>query len=1446
MKKELIVSTALLAMSLTMPAIAANGNSITVPQMNGLVVSSSDNSRTGLWALPTNAGGQWKSLIEIDPEYASFYNGIEKDNIYYTTRCNAQYGSPITYVDAYDIESGEHLWTNYPYASCLPYDLAHNPYNDIIYGFFYNKKKTGMAFGTIEYNTAGETFTHIKDMEGYWVAIAAAPTGELYAISADIETVSATEVIVHSSTLHKIDPATGETTAIGETGQKPLLIGSATIDKRSGRMFWSVGPDADTSFLCEVDLTTGQATKVMDFEGTRQVAGLYVVTPPAEDDAPAAVLNASVSFDGGSLSGSVNFTAPETFYGGTPAVGSVAYTIIANGAELAKGTTTYGATVKEKVQLPERGKYTFSIFLTNDDGQSPKVTVEKFVGYGTPASPTGVKASDNNGKVTICWDPVSESTDGGYIAPLDIRYNVTRIPDNVIVESNLSTTSVETTIDGGTLMAYSYLVAAVNHDIVSEASESNKIVAGNIELPWTESFDSADALDFFTVIDANEDGKKWNFYTDRARIQYGTTTANDWLILPGINLVSGNSYRVSFKARCSRSSYPEKIEAKWGTAPTAQAMTNILLEPTVINNEEYRTFEGTIQPSVSGKYYIGIHGISDPDMYYLEVDDISVDSPISMSAPAKCTDLKITPDANGEYKALISFKAPATDMSGKTLSALDKIELYRGETLIHTFTAPKPGETLTFDDSTAQSGDCTYSVIAFADNNAGASASATAFIGTPLAAAVTSLGIMETADCEITLSWEKVTLSTDGKTINPDKVRYNIYDVTSYSPSLVCENVQGSSCTFTAVESGKQKFVQYAIAPVTDAGEGARTQSANIAAGTPYSNFVESFANGQASTIYATERVNYGNWSVMPDTYQDVKAQDNDGGYAAMNAYFAGYCGALVTGKISLDGLKAPALRFYSYTPDNEGLDLNTIAISVNTGDSEWTEIFKKTVIEMGETQGWHEVLIPLNAYAGKNISLRFLATTYDRPYTTTYIDNLSVISLDNIELETVGISGPANVRTGDQFEIEVSIVNNGALDAENVEVELWADDELLTSDSGVAIAGTSRYTHKFAITMHPLAEKAINYTAVINHPADQTTGNNKSEILTVTPVVSVLPAPTNLSANLSGNSVVLTWNEPTILPTTPMTDDFEAATDWAHNVQNWIFIDGDKAPVAAFGEVEVPGINAGSTAASFFVFSATDIFEGNKYLQPHSGKKYLAAFARFDNGTTDDWAISPELSGKSQTISFYAKSYHTSYPERIVVYYSTGSLETADFISAGVEVPSVPGEWTRYEATLPDGARYFAIRSCATGSFMLMLDDVTYQPASTGDLALTGYNVYRDREKVNTDAVTTTSFTDTTDEPGKHTWTVTAVYAQGESRGSNTATPDLSSISTEMAASISITAAHGEIIVDGAEGLNISVASTDGRLIFNNIGQAETHIEVASGIYIVKAGTTTAKLIVR
>ena len=63
-----------------------------------------------------------------------------------------------------------------------------------------------------------------------------------------------------------------------------------------------------------------------------------------------------------------------------------------------------------------------------------------------------------------------------------------------------------------------------------------------------------------------------------------------------------------------------------------------------------------------------------------------------------------------------------------------------------------------------------------------------------------------------------------------------------------------------------------------------------------------------------TERINYGNWAPQADD-SDVTSQDGDGGLMTMNGYFAGYCGAMTTGKISLADMKAPILRFYSYTP---------------------------------------------------------------------------------------------------------------------------------------------------------------------------------------------------------------------------------------------------------------------------------------------------------------------------------------------------------------------------------------------------------------------------------------------------------------------------------------------------------------------------------------------------
>lgn len=1443
MTKFFNLMAAVVAAGISFPSLAAETPPV-IPQMKGMVVSSANSDPTGLWTLPTSSDGEWTMDIAMDPGYATFYGGILSGDTYYATRCNAQYGA-IVYVDAYSMEDGKKLWTNYPKLTALPYDLTHNPYDDKIYGFFSNEKNTGMVFGTISYDQSGETVTPIKEMDGTWVAIAAAPSGDMYAISSDVVIVG-TSATVNSSSLHKIDRLTGETTLIGETGQLPLLTGSATIDPRSGRMFWTVGTGDDNTFMCEVDLTTGVATKVMDFTGRQQVVGLYVPTPPAEDDAPAAVTDLAAAFDGGSLTGKLTFKAPVTLYDGTPASGNLTYTILSNGAEIKTGETSFGASVTADVTVAARGNYEFTVSVANDKGSSPKVTLEKFLGFGTPAAPEGLSAANVAGKVSVTWSPVTASVDGGYVDAAAVKYTVKRLPGDVVVAENITATSVEDTPDASAGMAaFSYVVTADNHGQVSDGVESNKVVCGTAQLPWTETFQSDASIGFFTVIDANGDGKSWEYYSNLVRVKYGSVAMDDWLISPPMNLESGKMYYASFKARSSNPRYPEKIEAKWGAGTAVADMTNDLVEPTTLGGD-FVTLGGFIKPTASGTYHLGLHGVSDADMYNLEVCEIMVEDGISAGAPAHPDELTVTPSPDGEYKATVSLKAPLLDMAGNAVASVDKIELSRGGLLIKTFENPAPGSLLTYEDELEAGGEFVYSAVAYCGASVGEAATVTAFIGTPVAAAPASVTIRETADGVISLSWEKVALSADGNAINPDKVRYNIYDANSYGDPLA-ENITEIPYVFQAVEEGAQKFVQYSVAAVTDGGESGKTLTLSIAAGTPYEEFHESYAGGEASTIYTTERINYGNWAIQTDDEEAVAA-DGDGGFMVMNGYFSDYCGSMTTGKISLKDMKAPALRFYSYTPDDAGLDLNKLVVAVSTDGSEWTDVLSKTVVELGADRGWHEVIVPLNAYAGSDVCLRFTATTSARPYITTYIDNLSVEDLTGVDLEVSGITAPVHVRTGEKFTISVDLANNGSETAAGFNVGLYADDVLYDTADDETIEATGKGTVEFTVEMSALATEPIDFKAIVIHPDDEITDNNESAVATVIPMVSTKPAPSSLAAIKSETGVELSWDAPVLAadPAAAVTDDFESTPAWSHYADGWAMRDLDRAAVCGFGEVELPGIDPGKTLASFFTFSATGIFEGNRPLAAHSGKQYLAAFARFDNGTTDDWAISPELSGDAQTISFYARSYGADYPEAIQVLYSTGSLDPADFVATDLDVEAVPGTWTLYEAALPQGARYFAIRSHATNSFMLMVDDVTYIPMSSHNLVLSGYNVYRDNERINSAPVTGTEFVDNVSDPENHSWVVTAVYDQGESGASNVAKAETSSLEDALAGNIAIKAVDGMIVVTGCEGIAVTVASVDGKLIYNAPGSAITEISVGAGVYVVKAGQTVCKLVVK
>lgn len=1095
-------------------------------------------------------------------------------------------------------------------------------------------------------------------------------------------------------------------------------------------------------------------------------------------------------------------------------------------------------------------------FTENDEVQG------MYVPYGENAADTPARTNATlryeDGKMKLSWTPVTSTI---YGAPLDgaVTYSVTRYPGAVKVAAKTAATSFEEAISAGaSLEQYYYTVATHAGDATSGEAKSNVITLGSVTPPYMNDFSAAEALDGYTLIDANKDSKTWIIADGRARMDYNSSIdMDDWLVTPPLALEAGKLYLVSFKASGNGTSFTERIEVKYGTEATPAGLSNTLIPVTELRSAQDQEFSQYLVPEADGNYYIGFHGCSVADQYYLFIDDISIAAGLESTAPGLATDIRIVPDPDGAYKATVSFKAPAKDLADAPLSSIEKIVVARDGDPVKTFNAPAPGAGLDFVDETDQSGSVSYSIVAYNASGAGAAATATAFIGIDKPAAPENIKVTEgSVPGMVTVSWDPVTKDHNGNPINPDLVQYIVakYDSSAGGWVEVHDDLLTETAyTFRAVPEGKQDFMQFAVFAGTDGGENGAAYDGMIAIGTPYAGITESFADSSLAYIWAVGYAEAeGSWSIHDDdAFSDLTSADGDNGFAAMNGRYLDSTAALYSGKISLAGAKNPGISFSTYVLAED--DINEIQLYVKEpADADWTALGEPVVVkDLSEETGWASAIASLADYAGKIIQVRFQATT--KAYAYTMLDKIKIGDLLSHDLCARSISAPEKVDAGAGYNVDVTVSNEGMQSAGAFSVELYADGSLADTKSFSELASGSAVTARFDMNMSAIADSPVEIYAKVVYTADENPADNTSETVSVAPKHSRLPAVTDLSAKHTAEGNALAWSEPDL--TNASADegeiDFEDGTAWAKEYGDWTFIDKDNSPVGGFQDSDIPGIDPGTTAASFFVFDSSDASVTGDYadsFKAHSGDKYLASLFRYDDGTVDDWAISPALDGSAQTITFWARSYSSQYPESIEMYYSTGSLATDDFKKVGNIVSPVPGEWTEYSFSVPAGAKHFAIRSCATGSFMLMLDDFTFAPAggSSADLSIVGYDIYRDGEKITAEPVGETEFTDTEASDADHTYVVVTVYTEGISAPSNAVTVSSSGIDDALAGAVTIKAGNGHISITGAEGKHVSIAALDGKLIYSARGQAAHNVGVADGIYIVKAGSTIAKVAVK
>lgn len=1449
------------AVSLTSKAQAAPlASNAQLPELFGVVAY---NDAIGA---KTAEPGYWKinngnTEFQFEATVSSYGTVVVDDVLYSLIYENFMGLFVISEWHAYDVETGEEI-SNGEFSdfSCFTTSgFAIDPTSGTVYGIAFNAEGNGRDFATFNFSTEGiSRASTICEMAGNWNSMAFDSHGQLYGISYDGVT-NGDNFTCTTSELCKIDKATGAVTVIGNTGMIPQYLSSACIDPKTDKMYWNVCAADESGIIAEVNLATGVATKVCDLELNDEIFGIYVPAPAAAETAPAVPMNLQASFPEGSLSGTISFDAPTTLFNGTAATGALSYKLLIDGEVEAEGNTTFGATnvtIPVEVYLP--ASYKFVLTVSNSAGESPKAKLTTFIGQGAPEGPANVKLEYVDGNFNLSWDAVTTTSDGGYIDTEAVRYNVFDADGNKVADQIAVTSWSKAQEMPAEITSYVYSVQAINAGLVSPKVNSNAVTLGSINPPYSNTFDDASALNGWTILDENHDGKVWIINDGMARMAYNSSKAmDDWLICPPLALEGGKIYTITLDAAANSATYPERIEVKAGTEATAAGMTIELLPPTDLTNSksELETYTMTLAAPVSGIYYVGIHGISDEDQFYLWVDNFTVGAPTKGTVPGKVTDVTVTPAADGSLSASLSFKTPTLNIVGGALNSLTLIEVKRGDEVIETFENPAIGAVLNVADNTiAESGDVVYTITASNADGAGAPyTTEPVWVGFQDPAAPTGFTVVETSNPgEVTLSWNAVTTDPAGLVYPAGTIQYAICTPVNGQWTIVDGAITyETTYTYQAVPAGEQALMQFGVASFYNYSGGKLAASDLMPIGTPYAGIEESFPNGTLTydwMIAYTDKE--GTCGIGSDGDLGIQSFDNDGGFAYIQAKYLDAKASLVSGKISLDGMTNPGISLYTWViigEDGEP-DINELNLYAREfGTEDWTLLNagNNIVHELGEANEWANLTASLSAYANKVIQVRIEGVT--KQYVYTIVDAITVGDQFAHDLALTGIAAPTTVAAGSDYNVEVTVSNNGVQAASAYTVNLYADGELAESKECTELAPGARNTVSFARNMSEVASAAIVYTADVVYSLDENTGNNTSVEVAVAPKFSTLPVVENLAGAQVAEGVKLTWGEPNLEGgiAETKTEDFEQAVGFSTEVEGWTFIDEDGSAVGGFQGMDVPGITPGTTTASFFVWDQTNGV-GNQTFDAHSGMKYLAALFRYDDGQTSDWAISPTLSGNTQTISFYARSYSDQYPEKVEVYFGNGT-EVSDFPASNLVLTIYPvaKDWTLYEAQIPEGATHFAIHSCASSSFMLMLDDVTYEAGSTTtNLSIVGYNVYRNGEKLTEQPTAECEFVDANAPEGTNNYQVVVVYNRGISA------PAAVSVETSgldnITAGYSVRTADGCIIVAGAEGQNLVINGVAGTTLYAGTAEATTRVAVSTGVYLVKVGTTVTKVIVR
>lgn len=971
-----------------------------------------------------------------------------------------------------------------------------------------------------------------------------------------------------------------------------------------------------------------------------------------------------------------------------------------------------------------------------------------------------------------------------------------------------------------------------------------KAAADETDKVFVEDFNSQDDFNKWEIVNpSSETTKSWVYYATKgngqARILKDAVAHDNWLVSPVFKLEKNKIYELSCYIYSGVYNKKERLKVTLGNSRSIESQTTELLNLVDFERGNDTHYDHRFSVETSGEYAIGLYAYSGANQGRIEVDSICIKKLSAGDVPDSVANLSAVAAPRGELKATVSFLAPSTTAKGELLSSLSSVKVSRNGELIKTFSEVEPGSPIEYVDGEAKQGYNTYEVTAANADGEGEAKTVKVYVGLDVPTNVKNLAASRNKDLSIHLGWNAPTGSQNG----------GYYDMSSLKYAVILDNdtiAKTSDTEYCFVPAGKaQREYSFSVVPVVEFGCGTDTLSNNVVSGEPLTPpYSETFANGKTvSCGWITDKsVSNHDWQIATTDDTGVDTPDNDG-YMLMGDTFYAFNddrARVMSPVFSLAGMQNPVLKFslYQRRADDEdmyGTSRDSLKLQVSVDGGEWTDVSDGAFSPYSRSaSGWKECQVPLLKYAGSNVqyALDAVLDSDDGSHHYLYIDNISIAEAGftkNLAVRSFS-SDKRRVSIGEDTNFKATIYNNGSNAASPYDVVLYRNgkEEQRVANCSTEPTACSEYSFKVTSTLADSRMDSIKWNVGVVYADDEVAADNASAKIAWSVRKNEVDIPANLQAVQSEDAIQLSWTgceskaAVEAQATEPITDDFESYEPFIiDNIGEWTVVDKDGGATLNSPVIPSNYPHKGEPMA-WQVFNTTEsgVITEDHYdnvFQSRSGVQYIMCTSNDDYyKTNDDWLISPRLDGREQTISFYARTPNSaSGADWLKVYYSTTDKNTDSFTELGESDHIAVWDWWNKDAytyTLPEGARYFAIR-CVRCFLYCMVDDITYRPYNGDKPAQTilGYNIYRNGEKINTTLVEEPKYTDTSAEKGKTAkYNVTAVYEEGESDFSNEASATLSSMSSSVSAPVveSCYTTSGIRVAGNAKGIRLQKMS--------------------------------------